>query len=389
MNPRESDTSNGQSCNSDVSPNDATKDEHQDEEVAETREQPMATPLPTTKSATNSSNGEMKKVTSQLVPVNNPEEIAEADLKLNRVGCTVCSHNDDDYDNPADPASRKAIKINNNNDTMNNNNGHDGDNDNQSFEEHLRHWWCPCLSWSRQRTIVAVLGCCSSSIILSIRLVLDNRPSTYVIHAIIIFFDMILIHLFTFSKWLSVSGEILTIVCFLLFHYTKESIYEFLETTLIAALCSFHMILSRNKHWDHETELEDEMASLRDSIRSIHDGSHNRPGSSSFLSTDDQLQRLEQKLTRRRSQSSRALYSSRANDGDSLILPQHSRQNHHKNHHHQQQRHHKTRAHLCCENFFEHFLDGSAGVMYTSFLGLIIDEALNYGKKCEGEQGYN
>lgn len=31
--------------------------------------------------------------------------------------------------------------------------------------------------------------------------------------------------------------------------------------------------------------------------------------------------------------------------------------------------------------FFEFFLDGAAGVMYTSFLGLIIDEAINYNEK--------
>jgi hypothetical protein len=30
----------------------------------------------------------------------------------------------------------------------------------------------------------------------------------------------------------------------------------------------------------------------------------------------------------------------------------------------------------CSKHFFEHFLDGSAGVMCTSFLGLIIDEFL-------------
>ena len=37
------------------------------------------------------------------------------------------------------------------------------------------------------------------------------------------------------------------------------------------------------------------------------------------------------------------------------------------------------RAGVVGENFFEQFLDGSAGVMYTSFLGLIIDELLTYG----------
>ena len=35
----------------------------------------------------------------------------------------------------------------------------------------------------------------------------------------------------------------------------------------------------------------------------------------------------------------------------------------------------------CGQHFFDHFLDGSAGVMYTSFLGLIIDELLVYGEE--------
>ena len=30
-------------------------------------------------------------------------------------------------------------------------------------------------------------------------------------------------------------------------------------------------------------------------------------------------------------------------------------------------------------HFFDHFLDGSAGVLYTSFVGLIIDEVVNVG----------
>lgn len=33
----------------------------------------------------------------------------------------------------------------------------------------------------------------------------------------------------------------------------------------------------------------------------------------------------------------------------------------------------------CGAVFFEYFLDGSAGVMYTSFLGLILDEMITYG----------
>lgn len=38
----------------------------------------------------------------------------------------------------------------------------------------------------------------------------------------------------------------------------------------------------------------------------------------------------------------------------------------------------KKRMITCGEQFFEEFLDGSAGVMYTSFLGLIITELVRY-----------
>ena len=38
------------------------------------------------------------------------------------------------------------------------------------------------------------------------------------------------------------------------------------------------------------------------------------------------------------------------------------------------------------EDFYDHFLDGAAGVMYTSFLGLILDDLIALGtgkyKKC-------
>ena len=38
------------------------------------------------------------------------------------------------------------------------------------------------------------------------------------------------------------------------------------------------------------------------------------------------------------------------------------------------------------EDFYDHFLDGAAGVMYTSFLGLILDDLIAVGtgkyKKC-------
>ena len=34
---------------------------------------------------------------------------------------------------------------------------------------------------------------------------------------------------------------------------------------------------------------------------------------------------------------------------------------------------------VCFQGFFEHFLDGSAGVLYTSFFGLIVDEIIQFG----------
>ncbi len=48
----------------------------------------------------------------------------------------------------------------------------------------------------------------------------------------------------------------MTIAMFLTFHFTKETLWELLETTILAVLCSFHWIKSRNKHMDHEKELQ-------------------------------------------------------------------------------------------------------------------------------------
>ena len=38
-----------------------------------------------------------------------------------------------------------------------------------------------------------------------IRLYLDSSPSAYLIHSIIVLFDMVLIHIFTYTMWLSVA----------------------------------------------------------------------------------------------------------------------------------------------------------------------------------------
>mmetsp|Transcript_12720 Transcript_12720/g.36334 ORF Transcript_12720/g.36334 Transcript_12720/m.36334 type:complete len:141 (+) Transcript_12720:100-522(+) len=40
----------------------------------------------------------------------------------------------------------------------------------------------------------------------------------------------------------------------------------------------------------------------------------------------------------------------------------------------------------CSRHFFDHFLDGSAGVMYTSFVGLIIDEFIRWGIRGEKQE---
>ena len=200
--------------------------------------------------------------------------------------------------------------------------------------------WKPWVSWSIPRFQWTALGCLSSTAVLTIRLMLDTKPTAYLIHSIIVFLDMVLIHLFTNSPWLSIAGECLTIVFFLSFHFTKETLFELLETTLIAVLCSFHLILSRNKHKHRNQELEADMMSLRQSsiylLRNIDDVDKEEleslPGGLSGWLSHMDSEKYKQKLK------------------------------------------------VIGDNFFEHFLDGSAGVMYTSFLGLIIDEILTYGE---------
>jgi hypothetical protein len=50
--------------------------------------------------------------------------------------------------------------------------------------------------------MLAVFGFLSSTLVCVIRLMIDPGYQTYTIHSIIVFFDMVLIHLFTASKWL-------------------------------------------------------------------------------------------------------------------------------------------------------------------------------------------
>jgi hypothetical protein len=209
--------------------------------------------------------------------------------------------------------------------------------------------WKPWQSWTPFRTRKTAFGVFSSCCVLTVRLLLDREPMAYLIHSIVIFVDMFLIHMFTDSVWLSVSGEILTMLFVLAFHVTKETVYELLETTLIAALCSFHMILSRNKHQDRVAHLENCIEQLKHSsiflLQNLEIVEEER-----IHRWEEEAWMLNQSLARG------VLAASKPHDKD--IAP----------------------LHVCGSKFFEHFLDGSAGVMYTSFLGLIINELLFYGE---------
>ena len=210
---------------------------------------------------------------------------------------------------------------------------------------------CSCYGWSRQRVRLCLCGCLSASIVLVVRLLLDwYSGTTYVIHSFIVFFDMCLIHLFTCSPWLSASGEVVTYLAVLAFYITKHRIFELMETVAIAVLCSIHLIRSRNKHLDHEHALQEELTALKHSVRSArglpdlegggpHDASK-RASTASSITPPPPPYSLAPAKARRRWR----------------------------------------------EDFYDHFLDGAAGVMYTSFLGLILDDLIALGtgkyKKC-------
>jgi len=203
---------------------------------------------------------------------------------------------------------------------------------------------------------MAALGCLSSFIVVSVRLVLDTKPVAYLLHSIVVLIDMLLIHSFTSSRWLSVGGEITTIIFFLAFHFTKETVFELLETTVIAMLCSFHLIASRNKHKEREEELEVGLTDFRRrSMVMLKTGPLQRAELGKFLQEEEEAEVSEPHNPTLRG-STRTWFVA-AKD------------------------HKECRRHVLTlgEHFFEYFLDGSAGVMYTSFLGLIISELLAYG----------
>ena len=209
---------------------------------------------------------------------------------------------------------------------------------------------CSCFAWSPQRVRLCLCGSASSAIVLVVRLLLDwHSGTTYVIHSFIVFFDMVLIHVFTCSPWLSASGEVVTYLAVLAFYLTKHRIFELLETVAIAALCSIHLIRSRNKHLDHEHALQEELTALKHSVRSARVSPDVECGGPPDASTAPKTASIEPPTPP---------YS---------LAPAKARR--------------RWR-----EDFYDHFLDGAAGVMYTSFLGLILDDLIALGtgkyKKC-------
>lgn len=234
-----------------------------------------------------------------------------------------------------------------------------------SSSSRSRKKWFLCTSWSRERVLIALVGCLSASVVFVVRLLLDTEPTAYIIHSVVVFVDMVLIHLFTNNRWLSVSGEITTIIFFFGFHFTKETVFELLETTIIAALCSFHLIFSRNKHMDREEELELDFESLRQlNVSLLRERCDSKIDEAELGEIDEAEHREIDKAELGDIEAE--LGDIKGNSSDSDTLNQQEESNH--------------CAIGCGQNFFEHFLDGSAGVMYTSFLGLIIDELLVYGE---------
>lgn len=225
-----------------------------------------------------------------------------------------------------------------------------------SIESRRRHdMLCQICTWSRERKLTVLFGCISAGLVCTIRLLIDGGNLTYLIHSIIILIDMILIHLFTYTPWLSISGEAITMASLLLFHLTHEKVFELLETTLIAAICSLHMIISRSKHWHREEQLEHEIEGLigmevRTCCPDIELGAES-------IENNERRTRVDH-----RKHVANLSYSMKVTTSEEKL---------------------KVGGYfqLYGQHFFEHFLDGAAGVMYTSFVGLIIDELIWYGGK--------
>ena len=265
-------------------------------------------------------------------------------------------------------------------------------------------------TWSKRRIRIALCGCLSSAMVCTIRLLLDPGPSAYIIHSIVILFDMILIHIFTYTPWLSIAGEITAIVFATCFHLTNLTIFELVETTLIAVYVSFHMIKSRNEHWDREEGLERDVIGLQFYIEhhnhTTHDKNDENPeatmkagniatrqsSSISKVTTPADIRRRSsgnQHTDQDDLQTDIEAGKVRAGTTGTVLVPESDmtnmssftttlRQDSRPNNNSNNINENETKK-SWWNHFFDHFLDGSAGVLYTSFVGLIIDEIVNLG----------
>jgi hypothetical protein len=211
-----------------------------------------------------------------------------------------------------------------------------------------------CAKWSKSRFRATILGCFSSISVLVIRLQLDSEPLAYFIHSIVVFIDMVLIHLFTNSAWLSILGELVTVTMFLTFHFTKETVWELLETTLLAMFCSFHMISSRNKHMARQAELQQDLKTVCRQTSTLLQHSSSHGG----LTRQESIHHLERMRSEVYHWDSEHTVDMEPHENDHIedipdggrILISAPVQ----------------KAKVWGEKFFEHFLDGSAGVMVSN-----------------------
>mmetsp|Transcript_3222 Transcript_3222/g.4831 ORF Transcript_3222/g.4831 Transcript_3222/m.4831 type:complete len:379 (-) Transcript_3222:886-2022(-) len=245
--------------------------------------------------------------------------------------------------------------------------------------------------WSKRRIRVTTIGCLTSCLVCIVRLLVNHDSTAYIIHSFIIFFDLILIHIFTYTPWLSIAGESTAIVFATTYYFTHERIFELLETTLIAVFVSIHMIQSRDEHWGREEGLERDVIGLQLHIEQFlvqHD-----------VNRDDQLRRyssvsmvdehgddtsdpaVEEVDLEVGGDASNAHLDVLSSINSTINAPAY----YNKVDLRRQQQLPQEVAELGNKSSrvwkvaFDHFLDGSAGVLYTSFFGLILDEIVNFG----------
>jgi len=245
--------------------------------------------------------------------------------------------------------------------------------------------------WSRRRIRVTTIGCLSSAIVCTVRLLANHDNFAYVIHSFIVLFDMILIHIFTYTPWLSIAGESTAIVFATTYYFTHERIFELLETTLIAVFVSIHMIQSRDEHWGREEGLERDIIGLQLHIEQflVQNDVNNRDGQLQRYSTVSMLdEHDDDKSSPPVEEAGDLEIGGESNKVHLDVLSSiNSTINESAYNKVRQQREQLENAELgkksrvCCKIAFEHFLDGSAGVLYTSFFGLILDEIVNFGSK--------